>query len=90
MPRVTFTIGTPVVRVTIVGQEDPDYVGLHDDGGLLYRFQRFLRENDIEAVAGVGCAGGLYSAFFRPADAKRVEEWLRSHGVEDDPESSFM
>jgi hypothetical protein len=71
---------TPVVEVRIRG-ENRDFPNLPIDDGTVLRFLEFKTAAAIyEAVRGGICGPGMYTGYFHPHDAARIDEWLRANG----------
>ena len=54
------------------------------DDGLVAQLLAFLVEEGIHPATGGGYSmRGDHLGFYTPADAERIAEWLRAHGVEE-------
>lgn len=86
--RVTFTLD-PVVRVAIRGRRAPAstsvrsigldvFPPLAKDNGFLARFRDWEREQEIHFVYLDTTGGGRHIAYYSPADAAKIREWLQT------------
>ena len=97
MPKVKFH-KLSVVAISIVGEKDPTPTSLcprYNDGGLLAKFQAFLKEQSIEPVFTrmrpfYMFRAGTYLGFFMPEDAEKIEKWLSEQDIEPGENFEFV
>lgn len=88
MAKVTWAKGQ-VWRVRITGEEQ-NFIGEHDDNGLVIEFLKFLRRAHINPAERGKIGIGTYTGFFEEEDMPRIEAWLKYHNIEQEKFPLFM